>query len=121
EREVAVTLKAQESKKSAASEEVSASATEIFNKLGASFTPASDAQKKKFGVNSGVVITQVHRGGMFEYFGVEKGLVVKHVNGKAVNNVYDVEPALGITKRNIICITGVSERGTTEFNFPIQY
>ena len=123
ERDVTVTLKAQDTKKSVTEEEASASAsaTEIFNKLGASFTPASDAQKKKFGVNSGVVITQVHRGGMFEYFGVEKGLVVTHVNGKPVNNVDDVESALGSTKRNIVRITGVSERGTTEFNFPIQY
>lgn len=121
ERDVTVTLKAQEAKKSAADEETNASATEIFNKLGASFTPASDAQKKKFGVNSGVVITQVHRGGMFEYFGVEKGLVVTHVNGKPVNNVDDVESALGSTKRNIVRITGVSESGTVEFNFPIQY
>lgn len=121
ERDVTVTLKAQEAKKSAADEEINASATEIFNKLGASFTPASDAQKKKFGVNSGVVITQVHRGGMFEYFGVERGLVVTHVNGKPVNNVDDVESALGSTKRNIVRITGVSESGTVEFNFPIQY
>jgi len=121
ERDITVTLKAQEAKKSSADEEVSASATEIFNKLGASFTPASDAQKKKFGVNSGVVIKQVHRGGMFEYFGVETGLIVTHVNGKPVNNVDDVESALGSTKRNIVRITGVSESGTTEFNFPIEF
>ncbi|WP_181151352.1 Do family serine endopeptidase [Sphingobacterium gobiense] len=121
ERDVTVTLKAQDTKKSSGDEEASASATEIFNKLGASFTPASDAQKKKFGVNSGVVITQIHRGGMFEYFGVEKGLIVTHVNGKPVNNVDDVEAALGSTRRNIVRITGVSESGTVEFNFPIQY
>src|SRR5690606_11661546 len=54
ERDVTVTLKAQDTKKSVTEEEASASATEIFKKLGASFTPASDAQKKKFGVNSGV-------------------------------------------------------------------
>lgn len=122
EKDVTVTLKAQDAKKSSKEDdEVSASATEIFNKLGASFTPASDAQKKKFGVNSGVVITQVHRGGMFEYFGVEKGLVITHVNGKPVNNVDEVESALGETKRNIVRITGISESGTVEFNFPIQY
>ncbi|TDS14520.1 Do family serine endopeptidase [Sphingobacterium paludis] len=121
EKEVNLTLKAQETKKSAEEEASSKSATEIFNKLGASFTPASDAQKKKFGANSGVVITQVHRGGMFEYFGVEKGLVVTHVNGKPVNNVDDVESALASTKRNIVRITGVSESGTVEFNFPIEY
>lgn len=121
EREVTVTLKAQEAKKSAEEEASSRSATEIFNKLGASFTPASDAQKKKFGVNSGVVITQVHRGGMFEYFGVEKGLIITNVNGKPVNNVDDVESALAATQRNIVRIKGVSEGGTVEFNFPIEY
>lgn len=121
ERDVTVTLKAQDSKKPSVDEEVSASATEIFNKLGASFTPASDAQKKKFDVSSGVVVTQVHRGGMFEYFGVEKGLIVTHVNGKPVNNVDDVEAALGDTRRNLVRITGVSANGTTQFNFPIQY
>lgn len=121
EKEVTVTLKAQDTKKARADEETSKSATEIFNKLGASFTPASDAVKKKYGVSSGVVITQVHRGGMFEYFGVEKGLVVTHVNGRPVNNVDDVESALSSTRRNIVRITGVSESGTVEFNFPIEY
>lgn len=121
ERDVTVTLKAQEASKSAEEEARSKSATEIFNKLGASFTPASDAQKKKFGVNSGVVITQVHRGGMFEYFGVEKGLIVTNVNGKPVNSVDEVESALAGTQRNIVRIKGVSEGGTVEFNFPIEY
>ncbi|MFD1771839.1 Do family serine endopeptidase [Sphingobacterium suaedae] len=121
EKDVTVTLKAQDTKKASAEDGSSKSATEIFNKLGASFTPASDATKKKFGVSSGVVITQVHRGGMFEYFGVEKGLVVTHVNGKPVNNVDDVESALANTKRNIVRVTGVSESGTVEFNFPIEY
>ncbi|WP_437919182.1 Do family serine endopeptidase [Sphingobacterium sp. LRF_L2] len=121
EKDVTITLKAQDTKKAGEDAESSKSATEIFNKLGASFTPASDAQKKKFGVNSGVVITQVHRGGMFEYFGMEKGLVITKVNGKPVNNVDDVESALASTKRNIVRITGVSENGAVEFNFPIEY
>lgn len=123
ERDVVVTLKAQDSKKASASGEGSnKSATEIFNKLGASFTPASDAQKKKFGVSSGVVVTQVHRGGAFEYFGMEKGLIITHVNGKPVNNVDDVESALGNTKRNMVRITGISDDGgAVEFNFPVEY
>lgn len=123
EKEVTVTLKSREESKNSSQdeEELSASATEIFNKLGASFKPASADLKKKFGVNSGVVITQVHDGGMFEYFGVERGLVITHVNGKPVNNVDQVEAALGSTRRNIVRITGVSENGQVQFNFPIQY
>src|SRR5690606_30981360 len=121
DRDIKVTLKALASKNTNTDEELGLSATEILSKRRVSFTPATDAQKKKFGVNSCVVIKQVHRGGMFEYFGVETGLIVTHVNGKPVNNVDDVESALGSTKRNIVRITGVSESGTTEFNFPIEF
>jgi len=122
EKDVTVTLKANETKKSGESEgTASKSATEIFNKLGASFVPATDKQKKDLGATSGVVVTQVRRGGIFEYFGVEKGLVITHVNGKPVNNVDEVESALADTKRNIVRIKGVSESGTIEFNFPVEY
>ncbi|MCA5004223.1 Do family serine endopeptidase [Sphingobacterium bovistauri] len=123
EKEVALTLKAEEAAKAKAGDEgSSASATEIFNKLGASFIPANDARKKELGVSSGVVVTEVRRGGVFEYFGVEKGLVITEVNGKAVNNVDDVETALEGTKRNIVRIKGVPERGSTvELNVPIEY
>ncbi len=123
EKEVTVTLKGEEVSKSASTDEgPSASATEIFNKLGASFIPATDARKKELGINSGVVVTQVHRGGVFEYFNVQRGLVITEVNGKPVNNVDDVEAALANTRRNIVRIKGVLERGSTiELNVPIEY
>src|SRR5690606_34586163 len=70
ESEVPVTLKGEEENKSRREDEESnASATEIYNKLGASFIPATDAQKKELGISSGVMVTQIHRGGVFEYFG----------------------------------------------------
>lgn len=123
EKEVSVTLKAEVKKKAEDSEGGSSkSATEIFNKLGASFVPAKDDQKKALGVAAGVVVTQVHKGGVFEYFGVERGLVITHVNGQPVNNVDDVEKALSSTKRNIVRIIGVPEKGSrVEFNVPIEY
>ncbi|MCY4780824.1 Do family serine endopeptidase [Sphingobacterium sp. UT-1RO-CII-1] len=119
EKDVVLTLKGQEAKKDKATDEASKSAAEIFNKLGASFTPASDAQKKKFGANSGVVVSQVHRGGIFDEFGIERGLIITHVNGQPVNNVDEVESALAKTTRNMIRITGVSERGSFEYRFPV--
>src|SRR5690606_19235341 len=68
EKQVALTLKGEESVKSAGpSGKASKSATEIYNKLGASFIPASAAKKKELGINSGVVVTQVNRGGIFDY------------------------------------------------------
>jgi len=123
EKDVTLTLKSQDDVKSLGGDEgPSASATEIFNKLGASFIPASDARKKELGVNSGVVVTEIHRGGIFEYFGIEKGLVITEINGKPVNNVDDIEAALANTKRNIVRIKGVPQRGSTvELNIPLKY
>ncbi|WP_156306454.1 Do family serine endopeptidase [Sphingobacterium endophyticum] len=122
EKDVSLTLKGEETKPKEADEKSSASATEIFNKLGASFVPATDARKKDLGINSGVVVSQVHRGGVFEYFGVERGLVITEINGKPVNSVDDVESALGSTRRDIVRITGVPEKGSTvQFNVPLKY
>lgn len=122
EKTVTVTLKGEETKAKAEDEQSTASATEIFNRLGASFVSASDAQKKQLGVTSGVVVSQVHRGGVFEYFGVERGLVITEVNGKPVNSVDDVEKALASTQRNIVRVTGVPEKGSTvQFNVPLNY
>lgn len=123
EKEVAVVLKGEEINKAAKEEAGSnASATEIFNKLGASFIAATDAKKKELGVSSGVVVTQVHKGGVFEYFGLERGLVITEINGKPVNNVDEVESALASTRRNIVRVKGVPERGrSVEFNVPIEY
>lgn len=122
EKEANITLKEETASKSSDDEAGNANATEIFNKLGASFIPATDARKKELGINSGVVVTQIHRGGVFEYFEVQKGMVISHVNGKPVNNVDDVETALGSTRRNIVSITGVPERGSrVEFNVPLEY
>lgn len=122
EKEVTVTLKGEETKKKAADEEGNASGAEIFNKLGASFVPASDAKKKELGVNSGVVIAQVHRDGLFDYFGFEPGLVVTEINGKPVNNVDEVESALTNTKRNMVSLVIVPRRGSIrEMNIPLRY
>ncbi len=122
EKEVVVTLKAEENVRSGRGEDgSSASATEIFNKLGASFIPASDARKKELGVNSGVVVTQVHRGGLFEYGGLEKGLVITEINGMSVNNVDDIERALGKTQRGMVLVKTVPTRGSIyQFSIPIK-
>ena len=123
ERDVNVTLKGEEVNKAATEESTAdVNGAEIFNKLGASFVPASDDQKKQLGVNSGVVIAQVHRGGLFEYFGFERGLVITEINGKPVNNIDDIESALGNTRRNMVNIVSVPRRGSTrEMNLPLEY
>ncbi len=116
ERDATVTLKEDTRSLSAANERETAasrSATEIYNKLGAGFTPATDAKKKELGVNSGVVVTQVHRGGWFDYHNIPRGAVITHINDIPVNTIDDIENALGKTERNSIKITSVPQRGST--------
>ncbi|WP_316804533.1 trypsin-like peptidase domain-containing protein [Pedobacter nototheniae] len=90
------------------------------SKLGASFVPASPAQKSKYGISNGVVVTSVTTGKAFDNIGVEKGLIITKVNGQPVNNVADVQKALPQTRNNMIYMSGVSPEGTFNFSFPAQ-
>lgn len=123
EREATVTLK-EETRSSASTdaEETKRSASEIYNKLGAGFVPASDERKKELGVSSGVVVTQVHRGGWFDYHGIQRGTVVTHINDMPVNNIDDIEAALGNSTRNSIKVTSAPQRGSVrEQSGPIDF
>lgn len=120
ENSVNVTLQEEIKAKEESNSASTASATTLFNKLGASFVTANNAKKEELGIRSGVQVTQVHKGGLFEYFNVQKGLVITHINGKEVNNVDDVEAALASGDKRYINITGVPQRGSrVEFNLPI--
>lgn len=88
-------------------------------KLGATFAPATAAQKSKFGINNGVVVTSVTTGKSFDNYGVEKGLIITKVNGLAVNSAADIQKALPQTgRKGMITISGVNEQGTYTFSFP---
>jgi len=91
------------------------------SKLGATFVPATPAQKSKYGVSSGVVVSSVITGKAFDNIGVEKGLIITKVNGQAVNSVADVQKALPQTRNNMIYMSGVNpDGGTFSFSFPAQ-
>lgn len=122
EKNVTVTLKPEETLKQQEEEESNQSATEIYNKLGASFIPAPANRKEELGVESGVIVSDVHRDGLFSYFGVKRGTLITHVNGQPVNNADQVEKALAKTSRNMVKITSTPSRGSTyELNIPIEY
>lgn len=121
ERETTVTLQEEVKSSTTASRgNTDQSATELYNKLGAGFVPATDARKSELGIQSGVVVTQVHRGGLFDYYNVQRGLVITEINGQTVNSVDDIEKALENTQRNMIHIVGIPQKGSRiEFNLPI--
>jgi serine protease Do len=86
-------------------------------KLGASFAPASADVKSKYKVNSGVVVTNVEPGKMFDYFDVKKGLIITQINGTPVNSAADVEKAITASGNGKTTITGVGEKGSYTFSF----
>ena len=90
------------------------------SKLGATFLPATQAQKSKLGINSGVVVTSVTTGKAFDNIGVEKGLIITKVNGQPVNSVTDVQKALPQTRNGMVYMSGVTTQGTFNFSFPAQ-
>jgi len=122
EHETTVTLKGEESVKSSEENTTNKRSTaELYNKLGAGFVPANAQQKKKFGLNSGVVVSDIRRGGLFDMYDVPKGLIITSINGKAVNNVDQVESALGSSKNDIVQLSGVSPDGArVDMRFPLK-
>ncbi|MDN3587461.1 trypsin-like peptidase domain-containing protein [Pedobacter aquatilis] len=117
-KDISVTLKG-ESSVGLNSNTAATKAVEV-SKLGATFAPATQAQKSQLKINSGVVVTSVTSGKAFDNIGVEKGLIITKVNGQAVNNVTDVQKALPQTRNGMIYMSGVSEQGTFNFSFPAQ-
>ena len=88
-----------------------------ISKLGASFAPATAAQKTKYGVKNGVVVTNVVPGQLFDYWGVKKGLIITKVNGTDVNSSSDIEKALPTSRDGKTTISGVSDEGSFTFSF----
>ena len=111
-----VTLKG-ESSVNIAKADNSKSTGASISKLGASFAPATAAQKAKYGIKNGVVVTDVVPNQMFDYWGVKKGLIITKVNGANVNSAADIEKALPTSRDGKTTIAGVSDEGSFTFSF----
>jgi Do/DeqQ family serine protease len=121
ENTVNVTLQDEDSLKTAEAKTDSKTATQIYNQLGAGFVPLSDAKKKEMGLSSGVVLSVVRRGGLFDMYDVPRGLIITRINGKPVNNVDQIEAALGASNNNMIRIEGMTQDGgMVQLTFPAK-
>ncbi len=110
EQNFAVTLKA-ENNAILASNGRSKSAEEIYNNLGASFAPLNSEQKQKYNMKSGVLVTQVRPGRMFDQLGIEEGSVITSINKVPVNSPEAIDKAISNVKDGILIIAGVSPDG----------
>ncbi|SDK31810.1 serine protease, S1-C subfamily, contains C-terminal PDZ domain [Pedobacter sp. ok626] len=92
-------------------------ASASIEKLGASFAPASTQLKSKYGAKSGVVVTGVEQGKIFDSLDISKGLLVTAVNGRPVNSAKDIEAALPQSRNGMTTITGVTAEGRFTYSF----
>jgi Do/DeqQ family serine protease len=120
EKNVVVTLKADAAPVNRTAV-VSKSAEELFNKMGASFQPLTDAQKAKFHVNSGVVVTQVRPGRVFDNFEIPVGSIITSINKSPINSVADIDKVITNLHNGNLVIAGYYPDGTNFNNmFQVQ-
>jgi serine protease Do len=98
---------------------VSKSSEELYNKLGASFKPLNPAQKSRYHVRSGVVVTQVRPGLLFDDTQIPVGSIITGINKQPVNNSDDITRAITSIKNGNLIITGYYPDGTA-FNNVFQ-
>jgi S1-C subfamily serine protease len=91
---------------------VSKSAEELYNKLGASFKPLSADERAKFHVHSGVIVTQVRNGGVFDNAEIPVGSVITSINRKPVNSPEDIDNVLSSINGSTIVFSGYYPDGT---------
>ncbi|HEY1010951.1 MAG: Do family serine endopeptidase [Daejeonella sp.] len=112
-----VTLKGEESVKN----NETTTASVVTRNLGASFAPVSESLKKKYKINSGVIVTGVQNGGYFDQIEVAQGTVITTVNGQAVNKTQDIETAIKSSRNNMVTISGFTPEGASmRYQFPIR-
>jgi serine protease Do len=104
---VAVTLKGEETVKNAST----LSSKAVVEKLGASFTPVTAAQKQRYGITSGLVATNIKSGGILADYEIPAGTIIVNMNGKAINKVDDINEALSAAKHNMLRIDGITPDG----------
>lgn len=91
------------------------SSDDLYNKLGANFEPLSQDQKDKLNISSGVAVTEVRPGLLFDDTQIPVGSVITSINKQPVNSSDDVEKAITNLVDGKLIIAGYYPDGT-KFN-----
>jgi serine protease Do len=112
-----LTLKGDESVKLATN---TTDVKEVASSLGATFAPLNDATKKKYGLSTGVIVTNITQGKVFDLYDMPKGTIITSVNGKGVNNNEQVIAALKQDPK-MVSLQGIVPDGSRfRVTFPIK-
>ena len=107
EKTTTVTLKGEETVKNAST----VSSKAIVDKLGASFAPVTSAQKQRYGISSGLVVSNIKAGGLLANYDIPNGTIITSVNARAVSKVDDLKEALSDSKNNSMRLEGIAPDG----------
>lgn len=112
-----LTLKGDEGVKLAAN---NTDVKEIAGSLGATFAPLNDVTKKKYGLSTGVIVTNITQGKVFDLYDMPKGTIITSVNGKGVNNNEQVIAALKQDPK-MVSLQGIVPDGSRfRVTFPVK-
>jgi serine protease Do len=118
ENSVDVTLKGEEADRSTAAN--AQSLKDIYKKLGASFAPVKPAIKEQLNLKSGVLVTEVYKGGFFEQLGIPAGTIIAYINGREMFTARDIENALLAAGNSRIQVLAIAPDGSrVAFNFSL--
>lgn len=93
---------------------------EIYNRLGATFSPLTAAIKQRFSLSAGVLVTRVYRNGFFDQAGISPGTIIAFINGSPINKPKDIDMALLSAQRGMIQIYAIAPDGSkVVYNFSI--
>lgn len=82
--------------------------------LGAQLVPLSDSAKRSLGINYGLQVKEVTKGGKFHQAGITKGCIILRVNNNNVSTTDDVEKAIKQLKdseEKALFISGILPNG----------
>lgn len=112
------TLKGEEQTKTTA--KTNGSLEEIYNRLGASFAPLTNGIKQRLNLNSGVMVADVRKGGVFDQIGIPGGTIIAFINGKPIDTPKDIDMALLSAQSGMIQILAIAPDGSkVVFNFSL--
>lgn len=84
----------------------------IHEKLGATFSALTPRLRERYDLKSGVVVTGVKRGGIFDMIGIPTGTVIVYINGKAMKTPEDIDKALLNARNSKVQILGIAPDGS---------
>lgn len=82
------------------------SKTEVLGKLGIEIARISEKEKKKRKIKSGLKVTDITKGKIYEHTDIKKGFIITRVNDIPVNTREDLENAF-LVNRDKILIEGI--------------